>query len=283
VALIHDPALSEHRDFVGAAASVALFATENERLTARLRSSLRDLQESRTRIVSAADRERRRIERDLHDGAQQRLVALRIKLELADELMDADSAHAHRLLRQIESDLEEALEDVRSLARGIYPSLLADRGPAEALRAAGLRASLPTSVDSDGIGRYPAEVESAVYFTCLEALQNAAKHARGATAVRISLAADDAELRFEVGDDGAGYDAADAVSGQGLVNMRDRLAAVGGRLVVSSTPGRGTVVSGTVPTPVLDAASRVPAHRGEADRDRGSAASGRRGAGRDRG
>ena len=119
VVVVHDPALAEHRDFVAAAASVALFATENERLTARLRSSLRELEESRMRIVAAADKERRRIERDLHDGAQQRLVALRIKLELADELMTTDPDHAQTLLRETESELDEALEEERPVARGI--------------------------------------------------------------------------------------------------------------------------------------------------------------------
>jgi signal transduction histidine kinase len=247
VAVVHDSALGEHRDFVIAAASVALVATENERLTARLRSSLRELEESRMRIVAAADKERRRIERDLHDGAQQRLVALRIKLELADELMTTDPDHAQTLLRETESELDEALEDVRSLARGIYPSLLADQGLRDALRAVALRAPLPTTVECKGIGRYPPEVESAVYFSCLEALQNAAKHAQGATTVRLSVAAN-GELRFEVRDDGAGFDTEHAGNGQGLTSMHDRLAAVGGRLTVRSAPGQGTAVSGTVPT-----------------------------------
>jgi len=259
VVVVHDPALAEHRDFVTAAASVAQFATENERLTARLRSSLRELEESRMRIVAAADKERRRIERDLHDGAQQRLVALRIKLELADELMTTDPDHAQTLLRETESELDEALEDVRSLARGIYPSLLADQGLREALRAVALRAPLRTSLECKGIGRYPPEVESAVYFSCLEALQNAAKHAPGATAVTLFVAAN-GELRFEVQDDGAGFDTAQAVNGQGLTSMRDRLAAVGGRLTVRSTPGQGTVVCGSVPTAPGEAGIPADSH-----------------------
>jgi signal transduction histidine kinase len=246
VAVMHDPALGEHRDFVVAAASVALFATENERLTTRLRSSLRDLEESRTRLVAAADRERRRIERDLHDGAQQRLVALRIKLELAEDLMATDPDHARRLLGETEDELDQALEEVRSLARGIYPSVLADQGLRDALRAAVRRAPLRTSLECNDIGRYPPEVESAIYFSCLEAMQNAAKHARGATAVRLSITAN-GELHFEVRDDGEGFDPEDSVGGQGLTNMRDRLAAVGGRLTVRSARGQGTVVSGAVP------------------------------------
>jgi signal transduction histidine kinase len=251
VALIHDPALSEHRDFLDAVASVALFATENERLTASLEASLLELERSRTRIAAAADRERHRIERDLHDGAQQRLVALRIKLELADELMEADTSYAHELLREAESEIEVALDEVRSLARGIYPPLLADQGLTLALRSAALRAPLPTTVDCDGVGRYPPETESAIYFSCLEALQNAAKHARGASGVAISLVVGD-ELRFEVSDDGEGFDAGERARGQGLTNMEDRLAAVRGRLTVRSVPGEGTVVSGAVPIPSGD-------------------------------
>jgi signal transduction histidine kinase len=222
---------------------VALIA----RLTASRRSSLRELEESRSRILATADRERHRIERDLHDGAQQRLVAVRIKLELADELMEVDSTHAHELIREAEVDIEEALEEVRSLARGIYPSLLAHRGLVEALRAAALRSPVPASVEGDSVTRYSPEVESAVYFSCLEALQNAAKHARGATAVSVSLSTNGA-LRFEVGDDGNGFDIDHAVYGQGLMNIRDRLAAIGGSLTVRSIDGQGTVVSGTVPT-----------------------------------
>jgi signal transduction histidine kinase len=261
VALVHDSALSEQHGFLDAAASVALFATENHRLTARLQSSLDALEGSRTRIVAAADRERRRIERDLHDGAQQRLVALRIKLELADDLMDSELGHAHELVHEVESEIEEALEDVRSLARGIYPSLLADQGLKEALRAVSLRAPLPTKVECSGVTRYPAEVESAVYFTCLEALQNAAKHARGATAVRISIRSN-GELRFEVRDDGEGFDTSNGHPGQGLSNMRDRLAAVKGTLTVRSIPGHGTVVSGTVPKAQFDEQSK-PSKAGE--------------------
>jgi signal transduction histidine kinase len=216
-------------------------------ITRVVRSSLRELEESRARIVAAADRERHRIERDLHDGAQQRLVALRIKLELADELMEIDSAHAHQLMREAESEIEEVLEEVRSLARGIYPSLLAHRGLAEALRSAALRSPVPTNVECDGVTRYTPEVESAVYFSCLEALQNAVKHGRGATAVSMSINTNGG-LHFEISDDGQGFDATEVVFGQGLMNIRDRLAAIGGRLDVRSTGGQGTVVSGTVPT-----------------------------------
>jgi signal transduction histidine kinase len=259
VALVHDAALNDHQDFVDAAASLALVATENERLAGKLRSSLRELEESRTRIVAAADRERRRIERDLHDGAQQHLVALRIKLEVADELMDGDQARTRALLHEVESEIDDALDEVRSLARGIYPSLLADRGLQEALRAASLRIPVPTTVKCENVGRYSPEVESAVYFSCLEALQNAVKHARGATALMVVITSN-GELRFEIRDDGEGFDTAAYDSGQGLTNMRDRLAAVGGRLAVSSTPGEGTEVCGVVPAGPRERRAPLPTH-----------------------
>jgi signal transduction histidine kinase len=223
-----------------------LKALENERLGSELRSSLRELKESRARIVSSADRERQRIERDLHDGAQQSLVALRIRLELAGQLSGETPARAAQLLGDLGTELDQALEQVRSLARGVYPSLLADRGLNEALRAAALRNPVRTTVDTDGIGRYRPEIEAAVYFCCLEGMQNAMKHAVGVETISVSLAVKE-DLRFEVRDDGAGFAETELASGTGLTNMRDRLAAVGGLLVVATTPGTGTCVSGTVP------------------------------------
>jgi signal transduction histidine kinase len=245
-AVVHDAALEDQPEFVDAVASYALTALENQRLAAKLESSLRELQESRARIMSAADGERRRIERDLHDGAQQRLVALRVRLELADELVRSDPDRGVAMLHDLGSEAEQALEEVRSLARGIYPSLLVNHGLSDALRSAALYAAIPTTVDSDGAGRYPPDVESAVYFCCLEALQNAVKHARGATSVTISVI-DDGALRFAVIDDGAGFTDDGHVAGAGLANMRDRIAAVGGRVIVHSRPGGGTKVAGTVP------------------------------------
>jgi signal transduction histidine kinase len=155
-------------------------------------------------------------------------------------------ARAEEILGQLGMDLDGALEQVRSLAHGVYPSLLADRGLRDALRSAALRSPVPTTVDSDGIGRYPDDVEAAVYFCCLEAMQNAMKHAGEATKISVSLGMDDG-LRFEVRDDGAGFTEDDARSGAGLANMRDRLAAAGGVLVIRTAPGEGTSVSGTVP------------------------------------
>ena len=245
-AIVHDEALRDQRELIEAAASYARIALENQRLGAKVQSSLREVRDSRSRILASADEERRRIERDLHDGAQQRLVALRIKLELTEELVRSDPDAGLEKLHALGAEVEQTLDEIRSLARGVYPALLADQGLADALRAAARRAPVPSTVEPNGIGRYPQEVESAVYFCCLEALQNASKHARGASAVTISLTEDDS-LRFEVRDDGAGFDAETHRPGAGLTNMRDRLAAIGGELTITSTLGQGAVVSGWVP------------------------------------
>ncbi len=250
-AIIHDAALEDDRAFIDTATSYSLMTLDNHRLSAQTSSLLRAVRESRSRIQSAADDERRRIERDLHDGAQQRLVALRIKLELAAERTDrgdADGDAGAAMLRGLGEEVEQALEEVRSLARGIYPAPLADHGLVGGLRAAALRSPLPTTVLAAGVGRHPREIESAAYFCCLEALQNVAKHAAGATAAVIELR-DDGVLRLEVRDDGAGFDQRDVEAGSGITNMRDRLAAVGGELILRSEPGRGTIVTGTIPLP----------------------------------
>ncbi|HXV57625.1 MAG TPA: histidine kinase [Gaiellaceae bacterium] len=246
-ALVHDPALLEQRRFVEAAGSFALAALENQRLRAQVESSLETLAESRARVQAAADGERRRIERDLHDGAQQRLVALRLRLERAAETVSEQPERGAAELRGLGREVGEAIEDVRSLARGIYPALLADRGLPDALRDAARRSPLPVAVAARGVGRYAPEVEAAVYFTCLEALQNAAKHARGATSVSVVLV-DDGALRFEVQDDGSGF-AGEAVAAEGgLANMRDRIEAVGGKLSIGPAAS-GTRVSGVIPLP----------------------------------
>jgi signal transduction histidine kinase len=244
--VVHDDALSDDTEFVRAVASYALVVLENARLGATVEASLEEVLASRARLLASADRERRRIERDLHDGAQQRLVALRVQLELTEELIKTDPAGGRRKLHGLGEEVGATLDEIRLLARGVYPSLLADRGLGEALRAAALRLPVAATVRPDGLGRYSPDVESAVYFCCLEAMQNASKHARDARTVTIVLHHDDA-LSFEVRDDGAGFDIAATPPGAGLTNMRDRLAAVGGEVAVRSGPGRGTVVSGTVP------------------------------------
>ena len=249
--IVHDAALADQTEFVRAAAWSALVAFENHRLTARIESSLRQTRESRARILVNADAQRRRIEQNLHDGAQQRLVALRVQLELTEELLKQDPERGLAKLHTLGPSVEETIDEIRSLARGVYPSLLADRGLAEALRATAQMGPIHATVQPDGVGRYPSEVESAVYFCCLEALQNAYKHAEGAKTISISLANGD-NLRFEVSDDGAGFDVDATPAGAGLTNMRDRLAAIGGEVTLSSTAGRGTVVSGSVFLPPGD-------------------------------
>jgi signal transduction histidine kinase len=246
VAVVHDPALRDDPTFLDVARASVLKALELERLSEELRSSLRELSESRARIMSGADRERQRIERDLHDGAQQSLVAVRIRLELAGELLSENPASAEQLLGNIGKDVEDALEQIRSLARGVYPSLLSDRGLGEALRSAARRSPVRITVEEDGVGRQSPMVEAAVYFCCLEAIQNAMKHADGVRAISVSLAVN-GDLHFEVSDDGGGFDRDLVTTAAGLTNMSDRIAAVGGVLSIQTAPGRGTCVSGTVP------------------------------------
>jgi signal transduction histidine kinase len=205
-----------------------------------------ELRESRQRLVTAGDEARRRLERNLHDGAQQDLVALAIKLKLAGGVLGDDAAEARELLEELQADTANALENLRALARGIYPPLLADLGLVAALNAQAGKSPVPVTVRAAGIGRFPQETEAAVYFCCLEALQNTAKYA-GASAACISLSAADGALTFAVSDDGAGYDSARTPMGSGLRNMADRLAALGGRLEVRSAPAAGTTVTGRLP------------------------------------
>jgi signal transduction histidine kinase len=206
-----------------------------------------DLRASRQRLVTAQDEERRRLERNIHDGAQQDLVALRIKLRLAGMTVDDDPAEAKEMLGELQADAAGALENLRDLARGIYPPLLADLGLVAALNAQAAKSPLPVAVDADGIGRFGQDTEAAVYFCCLEALQNIAKYAH-ATQARICLQARNGTLRFTVSDDGAGYDARHTPLGSGQRNMADRLAALGGRLEVRSAPGQGTTITAQLPS-----------------------------------
>jgi signal transduction histidine kinase len=207
---------------------------------------IEDLRASRQRLVSAQDEERRRLERNLHDGAQQDLVALAIKLRLAGLVVEEDIAEAKQLLGELQEDAAGALSNLRDLARGIYPPLLADRGLAAALRAQADKSPVPVLLDADGIGRFDQDVEAAVYFCCLEALQNIAKYA-AASEVRICVAAADGLLRFIVSDDGAGYDTGHTPMGSGQRNMADRLAALDGRLEVRSVAGKGTTITAHLP------------------------------------
>jgi signal transduction histidine kinase len=226
---------------LGAQAGLLL---RNIGLTQQLRARLADLQASRLRIVAAADDQRRRIERDIHDGAQQQLLAIASTLALAESVAGQDDERERALVAQLKTETSGALATLRELARGIYPPLLADQGLATAVHAQAAKAPGPVEVSADGIGRYPAEIETAVYFCCVEALHNAARHAPG-SALRIILADTGQGPEFEVTDDGPGFDPA-AVAGSGLRNMSDRLAALGGSCQVDSSPGRGTTVTGRI-------------------------------------
>ena len=211
-------------------------------------AELRASRELSARLGASAERERRRIERDLHDGAQQRLVALRFSLGVVRDIVASDPVRAAELLLQLDADVEETLEELRGLARGLCPPVLADRGLGDALRSAGRIGPLPVSVSVQGLRRYAPAVESAIYFVVLEALQNAAKHAVGATRVAVTIV-DDGMLRFTVADDGLGFRESEVQAGDGLANMRDRVLACGGALEVRSGRGRGTEVTGTIPLP----------------------------------
>jgi signal transduction histidine kinase len=226
---------------------------KNVGLTADLLLRLDDLRASRQRLVAAQDTERRRLERNLHDGAQQNLVAIKVKLGLAEMFAASDPQKAQALITEITADAGEALETLRDLARGIYPPLLADQGLATALSAQARKALLPVQVEAEDIGRYSQDIEAAVYFCCLEAVQNVAKYAQ-ATTVTIRLKRAGEDLQFTVSDDGQGFDSAITVRGSGLQNMADRLAALGGDLDLSSKPGEGTTVTGVVPAAVLQPA-----------------------------
>jgi signal transduction histidine kinase len=246
IAIVHHVFLAEDRSLVISAGSYALATLENQRLTDELRRSAHDLAEAFASRLSAEQDARQKIERDLHDGAQQRLVALRVKLALvASNLEDRDVTGASKL-RALEDDVDATIDEFRSLARGIYPPLLARTGLRDALRGVSRSAALPTTVCADGIGRYPATIETTVYFSCSEALQNAAKHAGPATRVTISVW-QDRDLHFEVRDNGAGFEPRSSPPGTGLSNLRQRLAAVGGTMTIQSAPGQGTTLGGTIP------------------------------------
>jgi signal transduction histidine kinase len=228
-------------------------ALHNSQLDTALQTTLDEvrkqadaLRESRARIVASGDAERRRIERNLHDGAQQHLVALAVNLRLARDIIVDDVDAGLEMLDGLAGEVQETIQELRQLAHGIYPPLLVDSGLVEALRAAANRSPLPVDISTDGIGRYPSETEAAVYFCCLEALQNAAKHAPDAR-VELRLWEEAGGLLFTVADDGPGFDPDRAQKGHGYVNMADRLGAIGGTVRWESEIGKGSVVRGSVP------------------------------------
>jgi signal transduction histidine kinase len=235
----NDPMDAEKERLVTDLAGQAGLVLRNVRLIEELRAS-------RQRIVAAQDEERRRLERNIHDGAQQQLVALNVQLGLLGQLADRDPATVRPMLADLQARTTEALEDLRDLARGIYPPLLADRGLAAAVQAQARKAAVPTVVRAEGLDRYPQAIESAFYFSVLECLQNVAKYAEAAH-TEVALAQADGHLRFEVRDDGRGFDPASTTYGTGLQGIADRMDAIGGELDVRSSPGAGTVVVGVVP------------------------------------
>ncbi|MBS1869262.1 MAG: hypothetical protein JSS99_06325 [Actinobacteria bacterium] len=248
-AIVHDETLCAYPALLHAGLEMAGVVLENQRLEAETAAAMREVTASRARIAAGAERERRRIERDLHDGAQQRLVALRIELELAGEAVRRDPEEGARRLHELEHEVEEALDELRALAHGVYPPLLADHGLPDALRSVAGRFAVPLRLTAHRVGRYAPELEGAAYFCVLEALQNVLKHARGASRVEVELdGSAPAALWLRVRDDGPGFAA--PTDGVGITNMRDRLVALGGELTVRSAPGAGTCVEGWLPTVV---------------------------------
>jgi signal transduction histidine kinase len=245
-AIIHDPALAhpDQQPLVQAAGAAAALALENERLDAELRARVEELQSSRARIVEAGLAERRRLERDLHDGAQQRLVALRLQLRLARDQVGKDPAAAEQMLDGAMQELDEALAELRELARGIHPAVLADRGLEPALSALAGRAPLPVEVKGAPEERLPARVEAAAYFVVAEALTNVARYSQ-ATRATIAVERRNGHAVVEVSDDGIG--GADPSRGTGLTGLADRLAALDGKLHVDSPEGGGTIVRADIP------------------------------------
>jgi signal transduction histidine kinase len=231
---------------------------------------IEELRASRQRLVAAQDEGRRRLERNIHDGVQQQLVALAVKLRLADGMIERDPVRAHDAIAALQDDATAALQDLRDLARGIYPPLLADQGLRAALEAQAQKATTPIRVDAGSVGRYPRDIESTVYFCALEAMNNIAKYAT-ASAASVSVEQTDGVLRFTVRDDGRGFDPRAAVGGTGLQGMTDRLEAVGGSLFVESAIGAGTTVIGTVPvrTDHAEAASHAASSRSGPNDDLG--------------
>ena len=228
-------------------------ALHNAQLDSALQASLdevrrqaAELQASRGRIVAAGDQARRMIERNLHDGAQQHLVALAVQLKLVRQMAERDPSQVADRIDALSDAVDETLQELRDLAHGIYPPLLADKGLPDALASAARRATVPVTVVTDGLGRYGADAEATVYFCVLEALQNAGKYAGDDASVTVEVREEAGSLVFVVADDGAGFDVQGRGTGAGFTNMLDRLGALGGTLRVESAPGRGTKITGVV-------------------------------------
>jgi signal transduction histidine kinase len=243
-ALVHDRAVTDDESLVRAVAAAAGLQLENERLQAELRSQLEEVRASRARIVEATQDERRRIERNLHDGTQQRLVSIAMTLGLADAKIATDAEAARRLIAEASGDLLTALEELRELSQGIHPGILTERGLGKAVDELALRMHLPVEVDVGLSERLPTPVETAAYYVICEALTNVAKHS-GASRARVGVGRDDGRALIAIFDDGRG--GADMSHGSGLRGLRDRVEALGGRFVVESPLGEGTVIRAQIP------------------------------------
>jgi len=241
--LTHDASRDDERELVRAVAAATTLTLENERLTSELQAKVEELRASRMRIVESGDAARRRLERDLHDGAQQRLVSLALSLRLLRSRLEGDP-EAVSELEAARAELEQALDELRELARGLHPSVLSDRGLDAALDGLVHRAPLPVELDGTPGERLPDRVESAAYFVVAEALTNVAKYA-DATHASVHVSREDGRVLVEVSDDGVG--GADPDTGSGLRGLLDRVSALGGSLDVESEPGRGTTVRAAIP------------------------------------
>jgi signal transduction histidine kinase len=243
-ALVHDAALGEDTALLDGVSSAAGLALENERLLADLRSQLEETKDSRTRIVEAGVTERRRLERNLHDGAQQRLVTLSLHLRMAQETMHDDPKAAEAMFERVGEDLKQALGELRELARGLHPAVLTDRGLAPALQSLASRAPFPVEITGIPELRLPEAVEAAVYYVVAESLTNAAKYA-DASEARVELSRKDATVVVEIRDNGRG--GASLSGGSGIRGLADRIEALGGQFAVNSPAGAGTVIRGALP------------------------------------
>ena len=253
-ALVYDRSLDDDPELVDAACGAAMIALENRQLHAEAEAGRAELEASRERILTAADAERRRIERNLHDGAQQRLVTLALQLSLIQRRIRHDPAEAEQLVTLATGELAQSLEELRELARGIHPAAL-DQGLEPALDALALRSAVPTIVTCDPGPRLPEPVEFAAYFVASEALANVAKYAH-ATAATVRVTRVAAAVVIEIADDGVG--GADPEAGTGLHGLGDRIAALRGRFQVSSPPGHGTIVTAEIPLPALTPETVTP-------------------------
>jgi signal transduction histidine kinase len=243
-AIVHDPVMLERRGLLEAAFAAARLALENERLQAELRAQLAELRASRARIVSAGDEERRRLERDLHDGAQQRLLSLGLALQLASAKLGPDADGVAELLAEADDEVRAALDELHELARGIHPAVLTEQGLAPALRSLADRSSTPVTFASLPDRRLPATAEAAAYFLVSEALANVAKYAH-ASGVRVSVAETDGDVLIDIDDDGVG--GADPARGSGIRGLTDRVQALDGQLMLESQPGHGTHLHAAIP------------------------------------